>query len=263
LSHFGVPLLIRSAKGVELTSYGNAVLERARCIVSEVDRSVDDVRALESGELGSVTLGITQNYAHYVIPELLTELENSRRGLRFDVKTGGFLDLVDMILDGSIDIGFGLLGTFDRPNEVLIENLKEHRSRIICHRRHPLAKAKSIDVRDLAAARWANLRGEGFQRNFIRFFEMRGFQIPVQVLKSDSIDLIKSFVCQTDVLTVLPLDAVRDRIEDGSLSTLNCEAPNEITQLGLLTRAGSFMPTSVRLIADAIRRVMLHPAAAA
>jgi LysR family transcriptional regulator of abg operon len=49
----GVPLLVRSGAGVAPTVYGLSVLHRANLILNEVERSVQEVRAIEEGRTGA------------------------------------------------------------------------------------------------------------------------------------------------------------------------------------------------------------------
>jgi DNA-binding transcriptional LysR family regulator len=79
---------------------------------------------------------------------------------------------------------------------------------VVASAAHPLAAATDVTVERLAAARWATLAGEGFQRNFINFFTRRGQPLPAQSLMTDSIELIRRTVLATDMLTVLPPDMV-------------------------------------------------------
>lgn len=258
-SRLGVPLLNRNAKGVELTLYGQTLVQRAKVIVNEVSRSLSEVRDLESGEIGLAQIGITQNYGLYLMPSLLARLQVDRPGMRFEVVTGGFLDLVEKVTTGAVDVAFGLLGSFPTTDRLVVERLKEHHSRAFARVQHPLATRKGLTASDLAQARWATLRGEGFQRNFAAFFDQHGQRTPVQVLKTDSIELIRSFVMTSDTLTVLPSDVFRKEIDEGIIVVLDCEAPAEVTQLGLVFRAGAFISPQVELISERIRELVLRP----
>ena len=169
-SRLGLPLLIRKAKGVELTPYGEMLVHRAKVIVNEVARSLEEVHGLESGRTGTVNIGITQNYGFYLMPALLADLHAERPHMCFDVVTGGFLDLKEMVTTGAIDVGFGLLGSFETTDDLIVERLKEHHSRVFARTGHPLARKSNIGAPTLAGAQWATLRGEGFQRNFVNFF---------------------------------------------------------------------------------------------
>ena len=50
-----VPLLQRSSRGVVLSDYGRALLERARLIVSEAHKASDEIAQLRGRHEGAVT----------------------------------------------------------------------------------------------------------------------------------------------------------------------------------------------------------------
>jgi DNA-binding transcriptional LysR family regulator len=248
----GVPLLIRSAKGVKPTVFGASVLKHADLILHQVARSVDEVHAIHEGRMGNVSLGITQNYAHYLMPALLADFQAERPDIRLHVVTGGFLELIEKVANGSLDLAFGLIGALADHGELIIVPLREHYSRVVTRAAHPLAAASEVSTADLSAADWATLDGEGFQRNFVNFFNFRGHRVPTQVLRTDSIDLIRRFVLRRDVLTVLPADVVKEELENRTMTILPCDTPAEITQLGLILRPDSLIGPQVRLLTDRI-----------
>jgi DNA-binding transcriptional LysR family regulator len=241
----GVPLLHRTAKGVTPTVFGLSVLRHANLILTEVDRSIEELRAIEEGRIGELRLGITQNYAHYLIPTLLFEFQRDYPDIRLRVRTGGFLELVKMVSTNLLDLVFGLIGPVEESGDLIVKPLRDHYSRVVTSVEHTLA-------------RWAILDGEGFQRNFVNFFDMRGFRPPAQILTTDSIDLIRRFVLSANVLTILPANVVEDEIDRGRMVILSCDTPAEITQLGLIFRAGSLVTPQVRLITERIRAAVVR-----
>ncbi len=253
-TRLGVQLLLRKSKGVEPTIFGVSVIQRARIILNEVNRSVAEVRALESANVGDVAIGITQNYAHYFIPDILAEVHAARPDVRVTVSTGGFLDLLEGVRTGLLDFGFGLLGPMEETSELIVAPLREHHSRVLARRGHPLTLcAGEVTPEQLAGARWAVLSGEGFQRSFASYFSTRGLRIPGQTFKTDSIELIRKLIARADILTVLPPDVVLDQVEAGALVILDCDAPAEETQVGLIFRDDGLVTPQTKLIADRIR----------
>jgi DNA-binding transcriptional LysR family regulator len=254
-TRLGIQLLIRKSKGVEPTIYGLSVMQRARLILNEVGRSYEEVRAIQAADIGQVTFGITQNYAHYFIPDVLAELHGAKGGVRVVVVTGGFLELVEQLREGALDFAFGLLGPIEENSELIIEPLRDHHSRVIARREHPLAaREDEISPQDLALARWATLRGEGFQKNFTGYFASRGLKAPAQTILTDSIDLIRQVVARVNVLSVLPPDIVLPELQSGAFAILDCEAPAEQTQVGLLFRKDAFVTPQMKQMVDRIRK---------
>ena len=250
----GVQLLIRSSRGVELSVYGSLFLKRARLIINEVDQSISELRSSQSSDLGELVLGVTQNYGQYLIPDVVAALTESAPNLRLLVKTGGFLDLLKDLQEGTINLMFGLIGPIDDDAAISVELLREHHSRVIARRTHPLAvRGGEVSPAELAVARWATLSGVGFQQNFVHYFLSEKLRTPVQVLKTDSIALIRKTIQLTDLLTVLPPDAVSDELDSGELVILDCDAPGEQTDVGILTRRASITTAHQVRLAEMIR----------
>jgi len=249
----GVELLIRKPKGVEPTIFGMSVVNRARLILNEVNRSMAELRALQSAEIGDVAVGVTQNYGHYFFPQVLAQLYKAHSGVRVNVVTGGFLDLIAQLKAGALDFVFGLLGVVGPCSDIKVETLREHHSRVVTRADNPLARKQEVTPEDLAQARWATLSGIGFQHNFAEYFTSRGFAPPVQVLKTTSIAMIRHFVRETGLLTVLPPDIVRDDLDSGVLTILNCEAPAGQTHVGMVFRNNGLITPQARQIVERIR----------
>ncbi len=252
----GVQLLLRKAKGVEPTIIGIGLLPRARLILNEVDRAMDEIRAAQAGDVGQIEFGITQNYGYYFIPTVLAELQEQYPNLRVTVRTGGFLDLITQLKSGSIEFVFGLVGKLEHDAELDVEYLREHHSRVIARVSHPLALlGREVTPEELAAARWATLRSAGFQRSFARYFFDRGLAAPLQAVVTDSIALIRNAVATCHLIAVLPPDVVHREIDAGQLTILDCEAPAEQTHVGIVTRKhGLVTPQHVQITAHIRRR---------
>jgi len=251
----GVPLLIRGPKGVEPTVYGLSVLRRAKVILNEVAKSVEEVRAIEQGRVGEVCFGITQNYGTYLVPQLLAQLHKERPGLKVTVVADGFVELLEKVKTEAIDFAFGLIGQIRRSDGIIIEPLRAHRSRVLAGRLNPLAAGSTATREQLGKADWAMLSSEGVQRGFGLFFESRGMSVPPQVLKTNSISLVRSMVKQSDTLTILPEEVVRADIDQGDIVALDCETPVEQTKIGLFFREGGLLTPQAQLVIDRFRRV--------
>ena len=258
----GVPLLHRGPKGVELTEYGLAVLRRAKVILNEVARSVEEVRALAHGRIGETTFGVTQNYANYLMPELLAALHAERPDLRVTVVADGFLELVKKVKTEELDFAFGLIGRIHHSDGLVIEPLMENRSSVVARAGHPLAGRGEISASDLASAAWAMLSSESVQRGFGLFFEARGRAVPVQMLKCNSIAMLRHVVVETDALTILPREVVQPEIDAGTLVALDCDTPVERTRIGLIFRDGGLITPQAEVVVDRIRAVIAARAAA-
>ena len=256
-TRLGVPLLVRKSTGVEPTVFGLSLIRRAHVILSEAAHSVREIRAIEQAQIGDVVLGITPNYAHHLIPKVIADITVERPAVRLTVIAASFLHLIEKLKVGDIDLAFGFLGAIEDSPDVHAEEVTESYSRVIANTRHPLVRKDSVSLDDLALAHWAMLGGEGFQRNFLNFFYCRGQTIPAQALKTDSIALLKRVVMASDLLTILPEEAVGAEIANGDLVPLVCETPAEFARVGFVFRNESLVTPQMRLLVASIRSAIL------
>ena len=172
------------------------------------------------------------------------------------VVSDGFLELVKKVKTEEIDFAFGLIGRIHHSDGLVIEPLMENRSRVVAGSHHPLAGKSDIGVDDLAGAQWAMLSSESVQRGFGLFFESRGVPAPPQMLKSNSIALIRHVVASSDALTILPQEVVQPEIDSGSLIPLDCETPVERSRIGLIFRDGAILSPQAQTVVARIRLVV-------
>ena len=64
----GVRLLDRSARGVEATIYGNAMLKRSVAVFDELKQSVRDIEFLSDSTTGRLTIGCPESIAATELP---------------------------------------------------------------------------------------------------------------------------------------------------------------------------------------------------
>jgi len=256
-SRFGVPMFTRSAKGVEPTVFGLCVARRAEIILNEVARTHREIKNLRSAQVGEVLLGVTQNYAHYLVPSVLANLHKIAPEVFVVIYTGGFFELVNRLKSGEIDLAFGLFAAMEKTDSVTLIPLKEHHSRVVANAGHPLAQ-RPITSKHLSEARWVTLASDGFQRPFASFFQSRGLPPPRQVFQSDSLDIIKQTVREIEALTVLPLEVVHEELARGEVIVLDCEAPAEVTQVGLMHRTDGYISPQMRLMMAELETATLN-----
>jgi DNA-binding transcriptional LysR family regulator len=72
-------------------------------------------------------------------------------------------------------------------------------------------------------------------------------------VKTDSIALLKRVVMASDLLTILPEEAVGEEIAKGALTTLRCETPAEYARVGFMFRTESLTTPQMQLLTDRIR----------
>jgi DNA-binding transcriptional LysR family regulator len=147
---FGVDLVARTTRRVELTGAGHRFAEHARAVLGSVERAAGDMALIASGHAGRVSVGFIGTATYDLLPAAAREVRRELPGV--DLELHGEL-LSPALVKGLID------GTFDlvvlRPDGTVKPGMSEQvlrRERLIAvlPDRHPLAGQSEIDLSDLS-----------------------------------------------------------------------------------------------------------------
>ena len=143
-----VPLVDRAAG--RLTAEGVAVVERARRVQGELAALVADVGALRSDIRGRVQLGVLGTTGRWLVPRLVSRLDEAHPGISLTVAEGTSATLEPNLASGVLDLA---LLTLPLPSPDLVaEPLFDEELILIAPASNPLAGRSRITIDDLDGA---------------------------------------------------------------------------------------------------------------
>ena len=100
----GVPLLLRTAKSLQVTPSGEMLLSCARQVLDKVDETRRHLEEQARGRGGLVRIGTPEPPCNYLLPEVLVELK--RRFPRIDARvvSGHTADTLGRLMSGELDV---------------------------------------------------------------------------------------------------------------------------------------------------------------
>jgi DNA-binding transcriptional LysR family regulator len=142
----GVPLFDRKSRRVFLTSAGTRFIERARAIVSEIQRAQAEVADAPQPR-DVLHLGLLTTIAAASVEPLLRDFLRAHPGIIVELFEGTERELKNRIDTGQLDLALAL----ERPERgVHSEVLYEEGYSLAIAAHHPLAKKPSLQVTELA-----------------------------------------------------------------------------------------------------------------
>lgn len=106
----GVRLFERSNKSVNPTAIGGIVIRQAESVLGQADRITETV-AEQKGEVsGTLSLGVGQSVAPYLMPRFIREYSDSYASVNLSVSEMKGDAVVDSLRLGKIDIGIAISG---------------------------------------------------------------------------------------------------------------------------------------------------------
>lgn len=144
----GVVLLIRSNRGVSVTSAGEAFLRGSHGVMTAMERLIENTRQVDKGLIGSLRIGYTDFAIAGALPNLLKQFQQKQPGIvlrpHHDVTT----DQIRKLTAGDLDIGF-LTGPLSHPG---FDQVPIQSERFVCvvYENHRFAHRKRIRLEELA-----------------------------------------------------------------------------------------------------------------
>jgi LysR family transcriptional regulator, benzoate and cis,cis-muconate-responsive activator of ben and cat genes len=144
----GAALFLRTARGMELTAPGHALLEQARRIMAMAERAVEVTRAAQAGETGQLSVGYFGSTIFRIVPRLLAGFSSAHPGIEIRLDRMPKAEQVDAIRDGRIHIGFSRL--YGEVPDLRTLDLAEEPLFLAVPAGHPLGRRRRLRVRDLS-----------------------------------------------------------------------------------------------------------------
>jgi LysR family transcriptional regulator, regulator of abg operon len=199
----GTSLIIRSARGVTLTSSGQQLAERANLIVSQMHAAQNDLCQLRNGSGGRLSIGVSASIMETVLPKVAAQFRSRMPGVRLRIAEATLPASIADLRDGTIDFAIvgasGKLVESDLVSEMLLTIPKHVVGRI----GHPLASATSI--RALADATWILPEDPGIERDPMHIvFAQAGIAAPSNIIECGALHAAVALVTNSDMLSALP-----------------------------------------------------------
>ncbi|HYF19624.1 MAG TPA: LysR substrate-binding domain-containing protein [Ramlibacter sp.] len=220
----GVELFVRQARGVSLTTYGKAVLLRARLVDAEMRKIGEDIEALQQLAAGSVNVGAPPGAGFHtnILPAVTLRLVGGERKLSVNYSMGTREQLLPALRQGGLDFVIGVVVEDETTADLVQEPLFEDRNCMVVRAGHPLLRDAAVDIEQVLAYPWIVMTETvALERALRNQARLRGLAPGRSIVHSDSSQLLKSAVLASDVLGLTRFDVSRADIRNGVL----CEVP--------------------------------------
>ncbi|MCD2136429.1 LysR family transcriptional regulator [Salinicoccus halitifaciens] len=101
----GAGLIIKTRSGIEFTAEGEYLVAYARDMLKAFMVMKDNINNMEGEIAGTLKIGVSSNFAQYVLPDLLKSFSLKYPKVRFNVQTGWSSAIHSALSRGNIHIG--------------------------------------------------------------------------------------------------------------------------------------------------------------
>lgn len=255
----GVRLFERGRYGAVPTLFGDALVQRAKAILSEETLVQQELTDLQTAGHGLVRVGISYSCAHRIMPQAIARLNRSHPQLTVIVFEGSSDSLLNQLLSGQFDFVLASppLGFYHDP-ELRIEKMYRDRDLIVASQDNPMTGQREVSITDLSRSRWAisNKHNDSF-RHIQKLFAAEGLQGPRISVRTDSTSLTLSLIRRAGHVSLLSEDFIASANNLSGMKAIR-NREFERTRIGyLFSRKRSRLTSAAEVLADHTREVCL------
>lgn len=142
------PLFIRNSHEMSLTEVGQHILKYAHNVLSGARECEARVNDLIASKTGTLNIGITNAFVPITV-KTLTEFSKLYPNVHVNLFQTTAMILQDMLLKRKVDIALGYHASKQTAKNIDYTPLFTAHVSVICKDTHPLAKKKSVKLKDL------------------------------------------------------------------------------------------------------------------
>ena len=198
-----LPLLVRHARGVTLTSAGHGLLLHARAVLSAMDRLGAELDDFQNGVAGVVSITANASTIAQFLPAQIGSFLRLHPVLKIDLQERASTEVVKAVQAGLADIG--VIESHTPVDGLECLPYRNDELAVVIARDHPLARRKRIGVEEVLRHDHIVVR-EGTALHRVLLAAALEAQVPLKVrMQVGSFDMVCRMVEQGVGIGVLPL----------------------------------------------------------
>lgn len=232
----GTALFRRLTRGVQLTEAGALLLEEARRILDQVERTKTSVQNRARGETGRIRVGFAgATYFHPRIPGLIQAYRKLYPDVLLVPEQSNTPQLIASLDDDAMDVAF-VRPPLGDTDDIVLMPLVDEAMRIVLPSHHPRAGDHSLSLADLAREMFIlfpRVIGPGLYDNIIASCQRAGFS-PKLGQEAPQITSIVHLVAAGFGVSIVPQSLEQIRAEGIVYLPIEGEAPHARISLAVL-----------------------------
>lgn len=250
----GVELFERLPRGMRATPFGETVIYYARMVFAELSGMREELVALESGNLGRVTVGAIPALASGLLTRTIAKLKGSHPRLSMSIQVDTSDVLVQALLQDKLDVVLGRIPTGSRADDLLFDSLGEEDLCVIAGIQAPFAQAKALSWSELQNMTWVLQQHPSPMRAIVnQAFHNARVDIPSSIVETTSIMTLLSLLQQTDMIGVTPRSVVDDYPGRHLLAILPVVFEPRLPPYGLITRRHRIKSSAMQALISTVK----------
>lgn len=250
-SEFGTPLLVRGAKGVELTAAGHALLIRARALLYQAEQLQQEMRQHASGVRGQVRMFANISAIVEFLPDVLASFMRQHPEVQIQLEEQVSSHIAQAVADNRADLG--ILSEQPVLDSLITVPFRADELVLVVRPDHALSQCKSVMFEDTLAFSMVGLHADSsLQLLLARIAAEAGRQIQLRI-QVTSFDAACAMVAAGLGISIVPRGATSPYVQSLKLVSIPLANDWARRQLFICTRKGE-LHAAARLLLEHLQQ---------
>lgn len=143
----GMQLFVRTKRSVKLTEAGIYLKGEAEYVINHLDKTFNQMKLLNEGKAGVVTIGFLGSAMQNVIPDLLVKMNVNFPGIKTNLEEMSNMGQLRMIQDDALDLGFVRLSGV--PDGLIMKRVFTDSFSVVLPKNHELNEGNFAELNQL------------------------------------------------------------------------------------------------------------------
>lgn len=235
-SRLGEKLFLPKRRPLVPTELGMALAREGQRIRDAGQTASRLVAEFQSGNAGTIRVAGTPIFMDGVISGMIAEFQMQNTNIRIDQSYGYPQELLDLLDAGSLDMALMPARQSDLPGQFSFQQILPGRNVIACRVDHPLARAKTIALKDVTKYPWiAPPANSPLFRDLRATLDGIGMRALKVGFTGGTLTAVLNVLSASDSLTVLPYSVVFTLQRQNRLTALPLRIGDPDRHLGIVT----------------------------
>jgi len=253
---FGAQLFVRSKRGMVPNDIGRCVIRYGRLIQSDLGHLREEISSVLTGKGGRIAVGAIGGALPAVLVPAITQLRKVQPALSVSVREDTSAGLLAALDEGRMDLAICRITVATQPDRYDYEPLCDEQVAIAVGPRHPLAKARSVRLTQVAGFGWILYPSPMPLRNLLeRELKEAGVALPEYTIETSSIfATILMLQDEANLVALLSSETMRFFAQNKLARKLPLTIKSRTEPYGIVTRRGSPLSPVAQLLVEALRK---------
>jgi DNA-binding transcriptional LysR family regulator len=248
------PLFLRLGRKVRLTDAGEALLQLARRVLTDIRETATAIADHQTALKGTVRLGGGMTVCLHVFPDLLKEYRRKHPGVEVKLTTGGTPQLIERVRAGALDVALLTL-PIEGADLAQVRVMREELL-LVTHPSHPLARQRRLAPADLDGKPCVLFEAGSSTRRVIDEMFAREQIQPRIVMETENVEILKALTSAGMGMTIVPYQAIVREVRAGELKCRRIDGVTLVRETGWVYVRAARVPRLVQHMFDALERTL-------